>query len=151
VRVALDHVTAVVGELGPAARALESISGASLSPEIKIPGMVIRTLRLGDVELHVNAPDGPGPVKAFHDAHGAGLHHVALRVDDLDVAITALAALGLATLGAPVESAPGLREVFLDPARVGGLWVQLVERRGDVHASDLDAGAVARLAAQASR
>jgi hypothetical protein len=81
--------------------------------------------------------------------HGAGYHHLALRVEDLDRALGELSTRGFTPLGVPVETAPGLREVFLDPAGTGGLLVQLVERRALLpERYQVDGDATHRLAGQ---
>lgn len=108
--------------------------------------MFIATFQLGDIELHLNAPTGPGPVEDHHKAHGTSFHHIAFTVADLDLELPVLRDRGFETLGAPVETAPGLREVFLDPRGTGGLWIQLVERRADVTVEDLNSDGVGQLA-----
>jgi catechol 2,3-dioxygenase-like lactoylglutathione lyase family enzyme len=145
----LDHITAFVGDVEAAASALERVLGAPPAGAVVLPGMTIRTFRIGEAEVHLNAPTGPGPVLDFYRAHGAALHHIALRVDDLDRRLGELERLGLRAAGAPIETAPGLREVFLDPATTGGVMLQLVERRRTADATvALDDRAVAALAAQ---
>ena len=145
----LDHVTAIVADADAAATALSRVLGAPPAGTTELPGMTIRTFRIGAAEVHVNAPTGPGPVLDFLRTRGSGLHHLALRVDSLDQLIAEAPARGLRLAGAPVETAPGLREVFLDPATTGGLMIQLVERRRvDDATTALDAGAVTALAAQ---
>lgn len=150
----VDHITAVVTDVSAAEAVLARLLGQDAVARLSLPGMAIRTFQLGEVQLHVNAPDGPGPVADFHAAHGTGLHHLALQVPDLDTALCDLRALGFATLGAPTCTAPGLREVFLDPRGTAGLLLQLVERRvaateTEGHPDEaLDGAAVAELAAQ---
>lgn len=147
----VDHVTVVVPDLGATASALTRLLGVEPTHAITLPGMEIRTFRVGDVELHVSAPTGPGPVQAFHDAvGGAGYHHLALRVADLDAVLADARDDGFAILGAPVETAPGLREVFLDPRTTGGALIQLVERTAATNAV-IDGVAVAALASQLAR
>ena len=144
-----DHVTAVVADADAAADALSRLLGAAPIAKLSLPGMRIRSFRVGDAEVHVNAPAGPGPVEDHFRRHGAGYHHLALRVDDLDAALAELPEKGFAPLGAPVETAPGLREVFLDPATTGGMLIQLVERRMVAEEGyALDGAAVAQLADQ---
>lgn len=147
-RARFDHATAVVADLGSAASAMERLLGARPVAELALPGLAIRSFQLGDVELHLISPTGAGPVADFQQQKGGGYHHIALRVDSLDATLADLAARGFPTLGAPVETAPGLREVFLDPAPLGGLMVQLVERADGAHAVQLDASAVASLVQQ---
>ena len=144
-----DHLTAIVADADAAADALRRLLGAEPAAQARLPGMSIRSFRVGDAELHVNAPDGPGPVDDHLRRHGASFHHIALRVEDLDAARRDLTARGFAFLGDPVATAPGLREVFLDPATTGGMLIQLVERLSSTEEPyDVDGGAVARLAAQ---
>jgi catechol 2,3-dioxygenase-like lactoylglutathione lyase family enzyme len=145
----VDHVTAVVADADVAAGALARLLGAGPVATVDLPGMTIRSFRIGDTEIHLNAPTGPGPVDDHHRKHGAGYHHLALRVDDLDATLAELSGRGFTALGAPVETAPGLREVFLDPPGTGGLLIQLVERREALRDGyAIDGTAVHRLAGQ---
>jgi methylmalonyl-CoA/ethylmalonyl-CoA epimerase len=144
----IDHVTAIVPDADAAATALKRLLGASPVATEEFAAMRIRSFRIGDAELHVNEPTGPGPVADYHRTHGPGYHHVALRVADLDQALKELSTRGFTAAGAPVETAPGLREVFLDPSTTGNLLIQLVERAGVSSSYELDPSAVSRLAAQ---
>lgn len=150
-KIDFDHVTAVVSDLDAAVAALRKLLGEPPSAKVELPGMAIRSFPLGDGEIHLTTPTGPGPVEDHHRAHGPGFHHLALRVPDLDAKLAELAARGFRTLGPPVETAPGLREVFLDPAGVGGLWIQIVERRMVTDAIELDPVSIRDLAAQTQR
>src|SRR6185436_10725314 len=104
-----DHLSAVVGDIDAAATAIERLLGVAPGASLTLPGMAIRSFPLGDGEIHLLAPTGPGPVDEHHRAHGAGLHHFALRVAHLDAALEELASRGFPALGAPIETAPGLR------------------------------------------
>ena len=97
--------------------------------ESRIPGILVNTFTLGGSELHVVTPRGAGPVADLVERGHRGLHHVAIRVDDLDAALVELREMGIRTLGEPIETLPGIREVFLDPSQTGGLLIQAVERR----------------------
>lgn len=147
----LDHITAFVADADEGADVLRRLLGHEPVATVSLPGMAIRSFRIGEAEIHVNAPTGPGPVEDHMKRHGPGYHHFALRVEDLAAATADLAAKGFSVLGEPVETAPGVREIFLDPKTTRGLWIQLVERKaatGDHY--ELDGAAVANLAAQAS-
>jgi 4-hydroxyphenylpyruvate dioxygenase-like putative hemolysin len=149
--VKLDHLTAIVADADAAASALTRLLGAEQVGSVEFANMSIRTLRLGEVELHVNAPTGGGPVQNHFLRHGASFHHLAFSVEDLDGTISILNHLGFTTLGAPVETAPGLREVFIDPAKTGGVLIQLVQRGEKVKPESLDSAAVGALAALGER
>jgi methylmalonyl-CoA/ethylmalonyl-CoA epimerase len=146
----IDHVTAIVSDADAAAAALKRLFGASPVATEELAGMRIRSFRVGDFELHVNEPTGPGPVADYHRKNGPGYHHVALRVADLDEALKELSTRGFAAAGTPVQTTPGLREVFLDPSTTGNLLIQLVERADLSSSYELDPDAVSRLAAQSS-
>lgn len=63
------------------------------------------------------------------DRRGEGVHHVALRVDDIDAAIAEAKAKGLRVLdetGRP--GARGSRVAFLHPKSTGGVLIHFVER-----------------------
>ncbi len=63
------------------------------------------------------------------DRRGEGIHHVALRVDDIDAAIAEAKARGLRVLdetGRP--GARGSRVAFLHPKSTGGVLIHFVER-----------------------
>ncbi|WP_394838410.1 VOC family protein [Pendulispora rubella] len=141
----IDHVTAVVGDTEAATHALACVTGAGPCAEVNSARMSVRTFLAGPVAIELTTSTSQGPVRDFYDAHGPIFHHVAFRVDDLDERMTALAARGLPTLGAPIDTAPGVREVFLDPKHTGGLMIQLVERRSEGH-QPLDPEAIERLA-----
>jgi len=143
-RVAIDHVTAVVADADAAADALGRVLGVDPDAAIRVANMDIRTFAIGDAELHLNAPSGPGPVGDHLRDHGPSLHHLALRVEGLDSFLDELASRGVVARGQPIATAPGIREVFLDPETTGGIWIQLVERDPDL-AGDLDPAALERL------
>lgn len=142
-----DHVTAVVADVEAAAEMLARLLERAPVAAVTLPGMAVRTFVVDGVEIHVNAPTGPGPVADFFKASGPGIHHLALRLEDLDAGLVGLHARGFRTLGAPVETAPGLREVFLDPRTTCGLFIQLVERR-EAAGQAPEAGKVAELVEQ---
>ncbi len=125
-RAVIDHVTTIVRDLDQTTTALSRVLQREAVLESRIPGILVSTFTLGDSELHVVMPRGEGPVADARE----GYHHVALRVDDLHVALADLRARGIHTIGDPVETLPGIREVFLDPKQTGGLLIQAIERRG---------------------
>ncbi len=145
----VDHVTAIVADRAAAASALARLLGEEPAGSVELPGMAISTFAIGGVEIHVNAPTGEGPVREHLRAHGEGYHHLALSTDDLDAEIARIEGLGFRVLGAPVETAPGLREIFVDPKTAGGLLIQLVERAAKVGAGSLQGEAVDALARSA--
>jgi lactoylglutathione lyase/methylmalonyl-CoA/ethylmalonyl-CoA epimerase len=125
----LDHVTTIVKSFDETTAALTRVLQTRPVLEWRIPGIVVSTFTIGGAELHVVTPRGNGPVADLVAKGHEGLHHVALRVEDLERTLEELRARGIRTLGEPVEALPGIREVFLDPSQTGGLLIQAVERK----------------------
>jgi len=142
-----DHITAVVADASAAAIVIGKLLGCEPVAEVTAPGISVRSFRVGDIEMHLTSAAGTGTIADHHRNHGSSYHHLALRVDDLEAELAALANEGFACLGAPVQTAPGLREVFLDPGSTAGLLIQLVERT-TAGTYSLDDAAVSRLADQ---
>lgn len=64
----------------------------------------------------------------FIERRGAGLHHIAYRVADVEAAMRALAAEGYAfTSVQPMAGRGGHRIAFMHPRSAGGVLVELVE------------------------
>jgi len=89
-------------------------------------------LDVGDGHVELLAPLGPEtPVGKFMTKNGAGLHHVAYAVDDIDATLERLAGAGIQL----IDSKPriGIREsrvAFLHPRSTGGVLTEIVEPAG---------------------
>jgi methylmalonyl-CoA epimerase len=69
------------------------------------------------------------PIEAFLRKRGPGLHHVALRVADLDATLEALRARGVRLIDdTPRAGAHGTRVAFVHPSSTHGVLVELVSR-----------------------
>ena len=70
-----------------------------------------------------------GAITRFVASRGAGLHHVALKVKDIDRALSGMAEAGLPMLD--VKGRPGSRRAligFPHPKALGGILMHLVQR-----------------------
>src|SRR3984885_3655651 len=67
------------------------------------------------------------PVGKFLDKRGEGLHHVALKVPDLNAAVERLRASGARLLNEPRAGAGGHLYVFVHPASAGGVLLELIQ------------------------
>lgn len=83
-------------------------------------------------EVQLVAPRSPTSVlAAFLDRTGPGLHHVAYRVADVDVAAQILRHRGLRLLyDRGRQGTRGSRINFVHPKDAGGVLIELVERAG---------------------
>lgn len=89
-------------------------------------------LDVGDGHVELLAPLGPDtPVGKFMAKNGAGLHHVAYAVDDIDAALEGIAAAGVKLIDSkPRIGIRGSRVAFLHPRSTGGVLTEIVEPAG---------------------
>ncbi|HKX17887.1 MAG TPA: VOC family protein [bacterium] len=93
-------------------------------------GAAVSFIQLGQGEIELLQPLGEGVLGQFLDTRGEGLHHLALRVPDIDAAIVRATAAGLRPAGqTPREGAYGTRVAFFHPASLHGLLLEFVESR----------------------
>ena len=79
------------------------------------------------IELLEACPAGEGPIAKFLEKRGPGLHHIALRSENLDADLAALQQAGVAPLkGYPAAGMGQTRVAFLDPKTTGGVLIELV-------------------------
>jgi methylmalonyl-CoA/ethylmalonyl-CoA epimerase len=132
VELSIDHVAIAVRSIRDALPALELIIGASGSPveRVDAQGVDVAFLGGGTTAIELIEPvSGTSPVARFLDRRGPGLHHIALRVADLDATLDRLADQGIELIDrVPRTGAHGHRVAFLHPRAAGGVLVELVER-----------------------
>jgi methylmalonyl-CoA epimerase len=88
----------------------------------------VAILPAGDSRIELLQPTGPdSPVAKFLERRGPGLHHVALRVPDLNAAVSKLKATGARLLNEPRAGAGGYIYVFVHPASSGGVLLELIQ------------------------
>jgi len=76
--------------------------------------------------LEPSAPDST--IAKFMEKRGPGLHHVAMRVDDLEAVVRRLANAGAKLLGVPKRGAGGHVYVFVHPASAGGVLWEIIQK-----------------------
>jgi methylmalonyl-CoA epimerase len=79
------------------------------------------------IEL-LEATDMESTVARFIEKRGPGLHHIALRVDDLAAATERLQVEGARLLNQPRAGAGGHVYVFVHPASTGGVLLELIQK-----------------------
>lgn len=127
----LDHVAVCVRDLDAALGVWREGLGLELISVEEIPERRVRVamLRLGGVRIELVQPTAEdSEVSGFLARRGEGLHHVALAVDDVEEALSAVARSGaVAAPGAVRAGAGGTRVAFLHPRSMNGALVELVE------------------------
>jgi methylmalonyl-CoA epimerase len=92
-------------------------------------------LDVGDGHVELMAPLGPDtPVGKFLAKRGAGLHHVAYAVEDIDATLERLAAAGFELIDAKARvGIGGSRVAFIQPRSTGRVLTEIVEPAGGEH------------------
>jgi methylmalonyl-CoA/ethylmalonyl-CoA epimerase len=127
----LDHIGIATPDLETASGPYRLIGLEAVTPDEDVTGqgVRVRAFRAGDSLIELLMPTSPdSPIQSFLERRGAGLHHVALRVDDLEREVARLQSLGAAFINPePRPGRAGSRVVFLHPKWCGGVLVELVE------------------------
>lgn len=126
----LDHI-------GIAVRSLESAKiyqtlGLSIDHTEVVETQKVKTafLSVGDANLELLEPTSPdSPIAKFIEKRGEGIHHICLRVDDIDAHLATLKSEGYRLINeTAVPGAHGCRVAFLHPAAGGGVLIELSEK-----------------------
>lgn len=126
----LDHIGIAVNSLDDASAGFQLLGLRPEGADERVDAVqtLVRCFQVGDALIELVAPDGDAsPLKAFLAERGPGLHHVALRVDDLEAELERLCAAGAEILIEPFTGRIGSRVAFLAPDEGAGTIVELVE------------------------
>lgn len=127
----VDHVVIAVKDLEEKVGTYESLYGQPVSDRSEAPaaGMAMAFFRFGDsyIEL-VSATSDQGPIAKRLATQGEGVHLVAMKVDDIQAALTELRAKNIRLVGDPGAGNPVTGQVFIHPSVTGGVLTQIVER-----------------------
>jgi methylmalonyl-CoA/ethylmalonyl-CoA epimerase len=137
------HHVAFAHDGDEAPSVLGRLLGLSCAHFESADGFVERMLPVGNAYLQLLEATGPGVIERFIGRRGAGLHHIALEVSDLDEAVSDLRGRGVRMVGgAPRPGGMGTRIAFVHPASCQGLLLELVETSpaGPAGTRDLRAG-----------
>ena len=126
----IDHIGVAVKSLAAAKSIYEKL-GLKLAPEETVEGEQVRVVMvpLGESRIELLEPTSPDSVIArFIAKRGEGLHHVSLRVPDLEAAVERLKKDGVRLVSDQIKvGAGGHRYVFVHPSSAGGVLLELVE------------------------
>ena len=126
----LDHIGIAVRSLD-AVKIYEAL-GLKVEHTEVVASQGVRTafLSVGDSNLELLEPTGPdSTIAKFIEKRGEGIHHICLRVDDLESHLVRLKAEGYRLINEhPVPGAHGCRVAFLHPSAGNGVLIELSEK-----------------------
>jgi LAO/AO transport system kinase len=125
----IDHLGIAVQSLAQSIAFYEALGLVAAHRE-SVPGekVAVAMLPAGDSRIELLEPTAAdSPIAKFLEKRGPGLHHVALRVPDLNAAVSRLKANGARLLNEPRSGAGGHIYVFVHPASAGGVLLELIQ------------------------
>ena len=128
----LDHIGIAVKDLEQALAFYRDALGLEVEPPEEVASQRVRAhfLQAGEAALELLEPTAPdSPIAKYLEKRGAGLHHVALRVDDIRAALASLKARGVRLIDEePREGAHHSLVAFLHPSSTHGVLVELKQK-----------------------
>ena len=127
----------VLDHIGIAVRSIEAVQiyralGLEIDHIETVESQGVKTafLSVGDSNLELLEPTSPNTsVGKFIEKRGEGIHHICLRVDDIEAHLARLQSEGFRLINEhPVPGAHGCRVAFLHPAAGNGVLIELSEK-----------------------
>jgi methylmalonyl-CoA/ethylmalonyl-CoA epimerase len=106
--------------------------------EVAEQGVRVAMLPVGEPRVELLEPtSASSPVAKFLEKRGPGIHHIAVRVDDIRATLARLKEQGARLIDeAPRVGAGGCLVAFVHPATAGGVLLELVEHTDNGHDSE---------------
>lgn len=130
--VGVDHIGIAVKSIDEALKFWEDALGIKCTgrEEVEEQKVITAFLPLGGTEIELLEPTSPdSPISKFIENRGEGIHHLALRVEDIETALKELKDKGLRLIDEkPRCGAGGARIAFVHPKATGGILLEISQR-----------------------
>ena len=127
----IDHIGIAVNNLDDASLAYTTIGLSPLDNDeiISTQNVKVRAFQAGDSLIELLEPTSPeSPIAKFIEKRGAGLHHIALGVGNIEKEVSRLVSEKADFISTePRAGRAGTRVVFLHPKWANGVLIELVE------------------------
>jgi methylmalonyl-CoA/ethylmalonyl-CoA epimerase len=126
----VDHIGIAVKSLTEAMKVYDVLGlGASSYEDVEDQGVRVAMLPIGESRIELLEPlDKDSPVEKFMSKRGEGIHHIAIRVDDIEDALERFKKSGARLIDStPRRGAHNTRIAFVHPASTHGVLLELVE------------------------
>ena len=129
----IDHIGVAVQSIDKALGLFRDVLGLELggTEEVATQKVQVAFLKVGETRLELLEPtQEDSNVGKYLASKGEGIHHVALKVDNIEAALAQLKAQGVRLINEqPVPGAHGARVAFLHPKGTYGMLLELVEKK----------------------
>ena len=130
----IDHIGIAVGDLAASLAFFRDALGLEVDAPEDVPSQRVRAhfLQAGEAAIELVEPTADdSPIAKFVAKRGPGIHHVALRVDDIVAALAELKAKGVRLIDeTPRPGAHHSLVAFIHPASTHGVLVELKQVLG---------------------
>jgi len=128
----IDHVGIAVKSIDDSLKFWEGTLGIKCTGVEEVVEQKVKTaflpLKDSEVEL-LEATNDESPVAKFIEKKGEGIHHLAIRVDNLEKALSELKEKGVRLIDEkPRKGAGGAMIAFIHPSATGGILLELSQR-----------------------
>lgn len=126
----IDHLGIAVRSLDEALKFYRDQLGldVAMRESVAQEKVNVAMLPVGEPRIELLEPsEADSVIGKFIDKRGEGLHHVALKVPDLNAAVERLRASGARLLNEPRVGAGGHLYVFVHPSSTGGVLLELIQ------------------------
>lgn len=129
----IDHLGIAVKDLDEAVKFYRDILGLDLVKIEEVPEEKVRVAMFRVGESYIELLEGTSPdsaISKYIEKRGEGIHHIALRVDDIGGAVGELKDKVRLVYEQPKTVAGGERIItFIHPKSAHGVLLELVERK----------------------
>ena len=127
----IEHIGIAVKSLAAAVKVYEQAIGLKVAgyDEVDEQGVRVAMFDIGESRIELLEPTRPeSPIDKFMTRRGEGIHHIAVRVENIEQALERLKAAGVRLIDeTPKRGAHNTRIAFVHPASMHGVLMELVE------------------------
>lgn len=128
----IDHIAVAVEDIDEAATFFSKVLGLEVSGKEDVPEQKTRVafITIGQVRIELVQPmSSDSPIRKFLDKKGQGIHHLALRTDDICEDLENMKAEGVRLIDEnPKRGAHGAEIAFLHPKAGHGVLIELCQQ-----------------------
>jgi len=127
----IDHIGIASNSIEEAAAVYRNVLGVQVTETEEVSAQKVRVamLPVGESRIELlEATSDDSPISKFLAKRGPGIHHIALRVEDIRARLADLQSKGARLIDEePRTGAGGCLVAFIHPSSTGGVLIELVE------------------------
>ena len=129
----IEHIGIAVSNLEESIKYYEEVLGLNCYAIEEVKDQKVKTafFKVGDTKIELlESTDHEGPIGKFIEKKGAGIHHLAFAVENIEEALVEAKSKGVRLIDeSPRKGAEGLHIGFLHPKSTGGVLTEFCEKK----------------------